>query len=83
VLLSTVTILITIGYALFAAQRAFFGPYNEGLEAVQKVHEIDKNYILIPLIILASLIIITGLMPHLVLDILNSTVNEIGTSLTR
>ena len=83
VLLSTVTILITIGYALFAAQRAFFGPYNEGLEAVQKVHEIDKNYILIPLIILASLIIITGLMPYLVLDILNSTVENIGTLLVR
>ncbi len=83
VLLSTVTILITIGYALFAAQRAFFGPYNEGLEAVQKVHEIDKNYILIPIIILASLIIITGLMPYLVLDILNSTVENIGTLLVR
>jgi NADH-quinone oxidoreductase subunit M len=83
VLLSTVTILITIGYALFAAQRAFFGPYNEGLEAVQRVHEIDKNYILIPLVILASLIIITGLMPYLVLDILNKTVENIGTLLVR
>jgi len=83
VLLSALTILITIGYALFAAQRALFGPYNEGLEDTMEVREVDKNYILIPLIVLSSLIIIVGLMPHLVLDIFNSTAEQIGALLIR
>lgn len=71
ILIPILSVAITAGYYLFALQRAVFGPLNPQLE---KAHDLDF-YEILPLAILLFLIVLFGVYPRLMLDIIKTFVD--------
>ncbi len=69
--IAMISMIITAAYYLWALQRAYFGPYNESLEKTNP-HDI-RWFQAVPLGVLGVLVLIFGLWPAPVMDMINAS----------
>ncbi|MFN3822297.1 MAG: NADH-quinone oxidoreductase subunit M, partial [bacterium] len=74
VIISVLGIVITAGYHLWAIQRMFFGPINPQYKDLPEINT-RELFTLVPL---AAIVILLGIWPHPVLDLMNCSLNYLG-----
>lgn len=76
-ILAILGLVITATYVLKAVQRIFMGPLNPVYESIPDATGVEK----VPIAILAFFMILFGILPSLVINVMNSTSQEIITLL--
>ena len=71
--LGTFAIVITAGYILWMIRRVFFGPFNLHWEHLTDVGGIE----LVPLVTLIALILVVGLFPQVLTNVINSGISPL------
>ena len=72
-ILGCVAIVITAGYLLWMVQRIFFGDFNPHWDHLPDIHGVE----VVPLVTLMALIIVVGINPSIVTDVINNGVAPI------
>ena len=78
VLISTIGIVMTAAYILWALQRIFLGPLNEKYKDMTDINA-REVFSLAPLLVLC---VVLGVAPHFVLDWMDVSVNQLVALLT-
>jgi NADH-quinone oxidoreductase subunit M len=67
-------VILTAGYLLWTIQRVYLGQVNEKYKAIPEING-RELFTLVPL---GALVIILGVYPHAVLDLLSASLNQLN-----